>query len=186
MEPLREYIREAHAKGAKVKLYYTVRELSTLATELWALRALRGEVVISSKGKLAGHVWLREHLRTNYTAAWHEVLASGEVDAAVQTPAFTSRWDNYWIEGILWLARNLNIDGIYLDGAPYERAILRRLRRALADEGRGDDFLLDLHASCAGNPHLPYVELYPYLDSIWFGDSQAEPTFARQHPVSTQ
>ena len=31
-------------------------------------------------------------------------------------------------------------------------------------------FLLDLHASCAGNPHLPYVELYPYLDSIWFGE----------------
>ena len=87
--------------------------------ELWALRALRGEViicppiliwhrlppiliwqvVISSKGKAAGHAWLREHLRANYTAAWHEVLADGEVDAAVQTPAFTSRWDNYWIEG---------------------------------------------------------------------------------------
>ena len=31
-------------------------------------------------------------------------------------------------------------------------------------------FLLDLHASCAGNPHLPYVELYPYLDSLWFGE----------------
>ena len=46
----------------------------------------------------------------------------------MQTPAFTSRWDNYWIEGILWLARNLDIDGIYLDGAPYERSVLRRLR----------------------------------------------------------
>jgi len=34
----------------------------------------------------------------------------------------------------------------------------------------GAGFLLDLHASCAGNPHLPYVELYPYLDSIWFGE----------------
>ena len=32
--------------------------------------------------------------------------------------------------------RNLDIDGIYLDGAPYERSILRRLRRALASEGR--------------------------------------------------
>ena len=31
-------------------------------------------------------------------------------------------------------------------------------------------FLLDLHASCYGNPHLPYVELYPYLDSLWFGE----------------
>ena len=88
-----------------------VRELSTSAVELWALRALRGEVIIRSSAKAAGHTWLREHLRSNYTAAWHEVLASGEVDAAVQTPAFTSRWDNYWIEGILWLVRNLDIDG---------------------------------------------------------------------------
>jgi len=116
-----------------------------------------------------GHAWLREHLRENYTAAWHEVLVDGEVDAAVQTPAFTSRWDNYWIEGILWLVRNLDIDGIYLDGAPYEHSILRRLRRALAPLGK-KDFLLDLHASCAGNPHLPYAELYPHLDSIWFGE----------------
>ena len=38
--------------------------------------------------------------------------------------------------------------------APYERSILRRLRRALAAEGvRRSDFLLDLHASCAGNPY---------------------------------
>ena len=40
LKPLRDYIRKAHAVGAKVKLYYTVRELSTSATELWALRAL--------------------------------------------------------------------------------------------------------------------------------------------------
>jgi len=178
LQPLRDYIREAHAKGAKVKLYYTVRELSTFAVELWALRALRGEVIVPSRGKASGHVWLREHLRNNYTAAWHEVLANGEVDAAVQTPAFTTRWDNYWIEGILWLARNLDIDGIYLDGAPYERNVLRRLRRALTAEGRGTGFLLDLHASCAGNPHLPYMELYPYLDSIWFGEQCEYKTFS--------
>ena len=117
-----------------MKLYYTVRELSASAAELWALRALRGEVIVSSGGA-AGHAWLREHVRSNYTAAWHEVLADGEVDAAVQTPAFTGRWDNYWIEGILWLARALDVDGIYLDGAPYERGVLRRLRRALAAAG---------------------------------------------------
>ena len=28
LDPLREYIREAHARGARVKLYYTVRERS--------------------------------------------------------------------------------------------------------------------------------------------------------------
>ena len=41
---------EAHAKGAKVKLYYTVRELSTSAPEIWALRSLGGEVLVPSRG----------------------------------------------------------------------------------------------------------------------------------------
>ena len=73
---------EAHAKGAKVKLYYTVRELSTSATEFWALRALSGEVIVPSRAG-GGHAWLREHVRGNYSAAWHERLADGEIDAAV-------------------------------------------------------------------------------------------------------
>ena len=45
---------------------------------------------------------LQNNIRTNALPAVAqnvEVLASGEVDAAVQTPAFTGRWDNYWIEG---------------------------------------------------------------------------------------
>ena len=119
-----------------------------------------------------GHAWLQEHVRSNYSAAWHERLADGEVDASVHTPAFTTRWDSYWLEGILWLVRNVDIDGIYLDGAPYERSVLRRLRAALEPltAQRADPFLLDLHASCYGNPHLPYAELYPYVDSVWFGE----------------
>ena len=100
--PLRRYIAEAHKAGARVKLYYTVREISTSMTELWALRALRGEVraplpdapdaaqlrrrrdrpmrrlvwqVLVPSSRAQGHVWLREHVRTNYTAAWHEARA---------------------------------------------------------------------------------------------------------------
>ena len=70
--------------------------------------------------------------------------------------------------------------GIYLDGAPYERAILRKLRAALEPltATRRHPFLLDLHASCAGNPHLPYAELYPYLDSIWFGEQCEYQTYS--------
>ena len=55
---------------------------------------------------------IQEHVRSNYSASWHERLADGEVDASVHTPAFTTRWDNYWVEGILWLVRNLDIDGV--------------------------------------------------------------------------
>ena len=99
---MRRYIAEAHKAGARVKLYYTVREISTSMTELWALRALRGEVraplpdapdaaqlrrrrdrpmrrlvwqVLVPSSRAQGHVWLREHVRTNYTAAWHEARA---------------------------------------------------------------------------------------------------------------
>ena len=114
--PLRKYVAEAHAKGAKVKLYYTVRELSTSAPEIWALRSLGGEVVVPSRSG-GGHAWLQEHWAgVNYSASWHERLADGEVDTSVHTPAFTTRWDNYWIEGILWLVRNLDIDGTHCDG----------------------------------------------------------------------
>ena len=72
----------------------------------------------------------------------------------------------------MWLVRNLDIDGIYLDGASYERTVLRRLRAALEPltAARSTPFLLDLHASCFGNPHLPYAELYPYIDSVWYGE----------------
>jgi 5'-methylthioadenosine phosphorylase len=54
VEPLRQYVKEAHAAGAKVKLYYTVRELSTSATELWALRSLnvRWIIAVTAVGSL--------------------------------------------------------------------------------------------------------------------------------------
>ena len=95
---------------------YQVRELSTSAPEIWALRSLGGEVLVPGRGG-GGHAWLQEHWAgVNYSASWHERLADGEVDTSVHTPAFTTRWDNYWIEGILWLVRNLDIDGIYCDG----------------------------------------------------------------------
>ena len=35
---------QAHAKGIKVKTYYTVRELSDYTAEFWALRSLGNEV----------------------------------------------------------------------------------------------------------------------------------------------
>eukprot|EP00962_Isochrysis_galbana_P039571 scaffold14203_cov99-Isochrysis_galbana.AAC.1 len=71
LAPLRAFMSSAHAAGARVKLYYTVRELSTSAPELWAFRAMRGEVVIKSP-VAGGNAWLREHLRGGYDAAWHE------------------------------------------------------------------------------------------------------------------
>lgn len=150
----------------RVKLYYTTRELSSAAPEFWALRSLGSEAIIP--GARGGHPWLQEHVRAGYHAAWHERLSDGSIDASVSTAAYASRLDSYWLEGIAHLIRTTGIDGIYLDGAPYERRTLHRLRR-LAD-ALHPSFELDLHASCAANPRLPYIELLPILDSIWFGE----------------
>ncbi len=41
---MKSYVDEAHARGLKVKIYYTIRELSNRAAELFALRSLGGEI----------------------------------------------------------------------------------------------------------------------------------------------
>jgi len=46
IEPLRSFITKAHEKGGFVKLYYTGRELTAAAPELWAMRAFKGELVV--------------------------------------------------------------------------------------------------------------------------------------------
>ena len=41
---------QAHAAGLKLKMYYTIRELSDHADELWVLRSLGHEVLTKGKG----------------------------------------------------------------------------------------------------------------------------------------
>ena len=65
---LKAYVDEAHAKGLKVKIYNTVRELSNRAPELFALRSLGTEILSAGPG--GGFSWLQEHLGYNYIAAW--------------------------------------------------------------------------------------------------------------------
>ena len=57
---LSNYIAQAHAREIKVKIYYTIRELSNYAAEFWALRSLGNEVFLDGPGfKLA------DQFRTN-------------------------------------------------------------------------------------------------------------------------
>ena len=42
---MEKYTRQAHALGLQVKYYYTIRELSNHAIELFALKALQGEII---------------------------------------------------------------------------------------------------------------------------------------------
>lgn len=187
---LAAYTREAHARQMKVKLYYTIRELSDFTAEFWALRSLGSEVFLDGPGfHLADHFqpgqpgqalpktgdsWLCEHVVDGYTPAWHTPLGNGRIDAAIATTGL-SRWHNYYLEGLSWLIRNVGIDGLYLDGVGYDREIMKRVRKVMQRSRAG--CLIDFHS---GNNYHPayglnncanqYLELFPYVDSLWFGE----------------
>jgi len=170
---LRAYTQAAHEAGKKVKIYYTVRELSNHTAELFALRSLGDEIFVDGPG--GGYAWLIEHLVDHYVPAWHELnLPNDEMDGAIATTGL-SRWHNYYIEGLAWLLKNVEIDGLYLDGIGYDRAIMQRVRKVMERTRPGS--LIDFHS---GNNFVPeyglsspanqYMEHFPYIDSLWFGE----------------
>ena len=169
---LSAYVNEAHALGLKVKIYYTVRELSNHVAEMWALRSLGDEIFLDGPG--GGGAWLCEHLETHYRPAWHETLATGEVDAAIATTGL-SRWHNYYLEGLGWMVRNVEIDGLYLDGIGYDREIMKRVRKVM--DGNRPGCLIDFHSGnefpfndLRVSPANKYMEHFPYINSLWFGE----------------
>jgi hypothetical protein len=167
VDKMREFCHTQQAQGRKVKIYYTVRELTTHLPELWALRSLGDEVLAGGPG--GGFPWLREHLGGNYTPAWYNVAEGGVVDAAILTSG-ASRWYNFYVEGINWLARNVPIDGLYLDDVAYDGRILKRVRKALDHARRG--CLIDLHSNTLFSigPANQYTEFFPYVNRLWFGE----------------
>ncbi len=163
----REFCRTNQAAGRKVKIYYTVRELTTRLPELWALRSLGTEALAGGRG--SGYPWLREHLGTNYTHAWYTDVEGGKVDAAILTSG-ASRLYNFYVEGINWLVHNVPIDGLYLDDVAYDRTILMRVRKVL-DRAR-PGCLIDLHSNTqfSKGPANQYTEFFPYVNRLWFGE----------------
>ena len=176
-EPLKKYIDEQHAQGRKVKLYYTIRELSNHVAELQALRSLGGEVI--APGRAHGAPWLWEHMGENYRPAWYVRLSdrgvkvgevAGVVDAAfVLSPH--SRWINYYLEGLRWMFENYRIDGIYMDDVSFDRTVMKRMRRIIEQYRPGA--LIDLHSNTgySKGPANQYTDFFPYVDRLWFGES---------------
>ncbi len=165
---MKKLVDTLHSDGVKVKIYNSVTGLSDYATEIWALRSLGDEIMRGGESK--GYVWLREHYIENYKTLWYQPLANGEVDASVFIDARPSRWYNYYVEGLKWLVKNVGIDGIYLDDVSYGRDMIKRIRKAVAQDK--PDFLMDLHSHrwFSGGPALQYAELFPYLNKLWFGE----------------
>jgi hypothetical protein len=166
---MKAYIDDAHRRGFKVKIYDTIRELSNRAPELFALRSLGHEIF--SPGPGGGYSWLQEHLGGDYIAAW---FVPELKDAAVINSGM-SRWHNYYIEGLDWLAKNVGIDGLYLDDVAFDRTTMKRVRKVLDRNRPGA--LIDLHSAnqynvrdgFASSANL-YLEHFPFLNRLWFGE----------------
>jgi hypothetical protein len=178
-EKMKAYIDAAHARDLKVKIYYTVRELANRAPELFALRSLGDEILADGPG--GGATWLQEHLVDHYIGGWYVYEYQ---DAAVINSG-TSRWHNYYVEGLDWLARNLGLDGLYIDDLAFDRVVMQRIRKVL--DRRRDGALIDLHSAnqfnerdgFANSANL-YMEHFPYVDRLWFGeyfDYDADPEY---------
>lgn len=166
---MKAYIDEAHSKGLKVKIYYTVREITNKIPELFMLRSLDEEIL--SHGNGGGFSWLQEHLDSNYIAAW---FVPELKDAAVINRGI-SRWHNFYIEGLHWLVKNIGIDGLYIDDLAFDRTSMKRIRKVLERGNPGA--LIDLHSAnqfntrdgFANSANL-YLENLPYIDRLWFGE----------------
>ena len=166
---MKAYIDGAHARDMKVKIYNTVRELSNSCVEMFALRSLGNEIF--SEGPGGGFSWLQEHLDQNYIGAW---FVPGLKDAAIVNSG-VSRWHNYYLEGLDWLMKNVGIDGLYIDDLAFDRMTMKRIRKVM--NRTNPSAMIDLHSANQYNPKDGfansanlYLEHFPYLDRLWFGE----------------
>ena len=169
VDEMKQFVDDQHEKGLKVKIYYTIRELTNYTTEIWALRSLGTEILGYGRGY--GYPWLQEHFINGYRPQWYQWFPDKSADASVVNAPGDSRWLNYYIEGLAWLVRNVDIDGLYLDDVSYDRRTVKRIRKVLDREKPG--CLIDLHSNTgfSKGPATQYAEYFPYMDKIWFGES---------------
>ncbi len=184
---MRDFARGAHAAGLKVKPYYTVRELTSKLPEFFPLRSLRGEIFAQPDFHFDGvpgqgekDPWLAEECGDRVLPAWKAVFTrgkyAGECDPSViVNPA--SRIINFYIEGLRWMCDAWGIDGVYIDDTGMDRHALQRARRVL--DGCRPGAKIDLHSwnhfhdlwgEAFGHNAVMYAELFPYVDSLWFGE----------------
>jgi len=166
---MKAYVDQAHARGMKVKIYYTVRELTDHAPEIVPLLSLGDEVI--ARGPGGGPSWLQEHLNGDYIEGWYVPELR---DAALITTGI-SRWHNFYVEGLRWLVDNVGIDGLYLDDVAFDRTTMKRVRKVLLRGHPGS--MIDLHSANQFNPRDGfassanlYLEHFPFIDRLWFGE----------------
>lgn len=167
-DSLKMFINHEHQYGRKVKLYYTIRELSNYCSEIYALKSLNHEILLAGVGY--GEPWLCEHLIDDYKPAWYTPVSGQREDASLAMTPF-SRWINYYIEGYRWMLENYHIDGLYMDDVAFDRDVLKRMRKIMIQYRPGS--LIDLHSNTGYSvgPANQYTGFFPYVDRLWFGES---------------
>ena len=184
---LKAQVKAAHEANAKLKVYYTTREVTQNMPEFFAFLSLDGEVVLPRREGVAWpvtnrngpHPWLKAHAGENLVPAWRETIRypeyKGMLDLAVITTPDT-RWNNFYLEGLDYLVKEANIDGLYIDDTALDRKSMQRARRILDQDGPRKR-LVDMHSwnhynglAKWANSDICFMELYPYYDSLWHGE----------------
>lgn len=173
IQKLKHVVNYWHKRGVRVKIYYTDRELSNHAPELWALRSLGNEILgTKGVGYPGNFPWLKAHLINDYKPRWYTPLnnGTGTVDASILTTGGDTRWDNFYVAAVNWLVRNVGIDGLYLDDVSYNSHILERVRKVLNKDK--SDALIDLHSNnlFSKGPAMQYMNFFPFIDKLWLGE----------------
>ncbi|MEG1642902.1 MAG: DUF6067 family protein [Bacteroidales bacterium] len=167
-DSLIKYIEHQHQANRKVKLYYTIRELTNYVHEIHALKSLNHEIFSAGVGY--GLPWHCEHLIDDYRPAWYSEMPGETSDAALVLSGF-SRWINYYLEGLRWMFENYKIDGLYMDDVSFDRTVMKRMRKIMNQYHPGA--LIDLHSNTGYSvgPANQYTDFFPYVDRLWFGES---------------
>lgn len=178
------YIEGAHEKGVGVKLYYTMREQSDHTCEMNAMMSLGDEIIAPPIGGQMSCLWDEKSIKEFKDRYGEGCIPAWRTphDMAIITDG-QSRHCNYYIEGLDRLCKYYHIDGLYLDDISYDRITMRRARRVLDSEPRGDGEgcngprLIDLHSWEHYDPRAGfanslnvYMPLMPYMDSVWIGE----------------
>ena len=177
------------------QIYYTIRELSNHAREIWAFKSFGNEIYSSDKGgvyvsdlayicgKGGGYPWLMEHLIDGYIPAWRHIYWRDDFCAALSTNS-DSRLINYYLEGLNYLTTNYPITGLYLDGIGYGRETMKRAASIMA-KNVGKYYRIETHCSDIYRKYKSSnishnMEHLPYVTSLWYGEGfnyNASPDF---------
>lgn len=194
---LKDFVKKAHQDDMRVAVYYTTRELTQNLPEFFALKSMGGELILPRKPGVAWpvtnrsgpHPWLLEHVGDDIVPAWRENLRFAEYPQKLDLAVITtpdSRWNNFYLEGLQYLIKNVGIDGLYIDDTALDRKSMQRARRLLdADGNTGRRVSMHSWSHFNGlakwsNSSIAFMELYPYYDGLWHGEgfnANASPDF---------